>query len=323
MEFVLTHRRAPGDTLVMTALVRDIAKTYPDKYKIAVDVTASALFANNPYICAEEDIKNLSSCKKLKLDYGDGINIWQRCETIHFLAAFYRDFTKKTGIIVPVTEPKPDLHLSKEEKEEPLIDGRYWVVMAGGKSDYPVKVWSKSYYQKVVDQIRDMGLGVVQVGAADSGHWHHELDGVLDLIGRTHLRDLIRIIYHSEGVICGITLAMHMAAALERPCVCIAGGREAWYWEAYVNENKGFGPKASGKLKVPHRYLHTIGLLDCCKITTGCWKNKVVSSRDTNVCQDVVDLDGQKLPKCMEMITPNHVMAAVESYYADGTLPMP
>ena len=36
-KLVLIHKRAPGDTLVLTALVRDIALAHPGKFRIDVD----------------------------------------------------------------------------------------------------------------------------------------------------------------------------------------------------------------------------------------------------------------------------------------------
>ena len=38
---------------------------------------------------------------------------------------------------------------------------------------------------------------------------------VLDLRGKTDLRQLIRLVYHAQGVLCPVTLAMHLAAAVE------------------------------------------------------------------------------------------------------------
>ena len=53
----------------------------------------------------------------------------------------------------------------------------------------------------------------VQVGETE--HHHPALRGVLDLRGRTDLRQLVRLVHHAQGVLCRVTLAMHLAAALE------------------------------------------------------------------------------------------------------------
>jgi hypothetical protein len=116
---------------------------------------------------------------------------------------------------------------------------------------------------------------------------------------------------------------MHVAAAFDKPCVVIAGGREEPWWEAYVDDYAAFGPKAA-PVTVPHRYLHTLGLLECCKLK-GCWKRKVIKTADTDpkhLCKLISPtMSGQVIPECMNMITVDHVVEAVMSYYEDGTLP--
>lgn len=318
--FVLQHARAPGDIVVLTALARDLKLAYPD-VQIDVDTSAPDLWRNNPHLTPLLKQRDKSGLHYVKCSYGEGIREQNR-ETIHFAAYFHRDFQVKTKLPVPVRFPHGDLHLSAEERDVPLVNGRYWVVLSGGKSDFTAKAWKVTKLQEVVNQlVTHFGLGVVQIGSNDGGHWHPPLDNVLNLTGESNLRDMIRLIHHADGVLCGVTAAMHMAAALQRPCVVWAGGREAWWWEAYVNENSGFGSIASGKLKVPHRFLHTIGLLDCCQ-ERGCWKNKVVKiGNDNSFCKHPVLSASQPVPLCMDMITVDMVVAAVRSYYDDGTLP--
>jgi len=319
--FVLTHKRAPGDTLVLTALVRDIAKAYPGKYMIDVDTSAMDLWRHNPHLSKLRGTKGRKPAKDvkfLKMEYGKGIRD-QNHECVHFMPYFHRDFQQKTGIKVPVSLPYPDLHLSPDELKKPVIQGRYWVMLSGGKSDFTAKVWHKDKFQEVATRLNGMGLGVVQLGGNDKGHWHPEISGTIDLVGQTNLRDMMRIIHHSDGVICGVTCAMHMAAALQRPCVVLAGGREAWWWEAYTKENDGL--VCPEKLTMPHSYLHTIGLLDCCK-KHGCWKNKVVPiKKDKSLCYHPVMRPEQPVPLCMDMITADHVMESVMAYYENNKLP--
>ncbi len=323
--FVLQHHRSPGDIICLTALARDLKLSHPD-IEIDVDTTCKDLWRNNPYLTklwnhnGKKPEAIAPGTKFIKCQYGKGIRE-QNHETIHFASYFHRDFKKQTGIDVPVLYPHGDVHLDEEEMNVPIVEGRNWVLLSGGKSDFTIKVWRTDFFQEVIDRLNAMGVGVVQLGSNDTGHWHPKVTGTLDLIGKTNLRDMMRLIYHADGVICGVTAAMHMAAALGRPCVCLAGGREAWWWEAYVNENKGFGPIASGNVPMPHRFLHTIGLLDCCKYH-GCWKNKVVPMNgDKLICHRPVHLPGMPIAECMNMITPDHVMEAVMSYYQDNSLP--
>jgi len=326
--FILSHHRSPGDVVCLTALARDIHLTYPGQFEIDVNTTVMPIWDNNPHITKlwnrkkNNQVITHRNTKMLKCQYGRGIRD-QNKETIHFCAYFHRDFKKQTGIDVPLHRPHGEIYLSEKEKATPPVLGRYWLIMTGGKSDFTIKVWHKNSFQKVADTLGEMGLGVVQSGATHTGHWHPELKGdhVIDLVGHGSFREWVQQIYHAEGVICGVTGAMHIAAALHKPCVVIGGGREAYWWESYTNEHSGFGPIASGKHPMPHRFLHTIGLLDCCK-SVGCWRNKVVSTgKDKSLCKMPIITPEMPVAKCMDMIKPEMVINAVTSYYYDGSLP--
>jgi ADP-heptose:LPS heptosyltransferase len=317
---VLSHKRAPGDTLVLTALVRDIALSHPGEFEIDVDTSAMDLWKHNPYLTNLRTAARKQDADYFKISYGAGIRD-QNKETIHFLSYFYRSFNKryKTNIVPQL--PYPDVHLSDEEANKPLVSGRYWVMLSGGKSDFTAKIWEGDRFQAVADRLRAQGIQIVQAGGSDRGHWHPDIKGALNLVGRTNLRDMMRLVHHSDGVICGITMAMHLAAALQKPCVVVSGGREAWWWEAYVNENDGFGEKASGTLQMPHKFLHTIGQLDCCK-QHGCWRNKVTPlGNDKSICYYPIEKVAQTVPKCMDMISVEHVVESVMDYYEDKKLP--
>lgn len=321
---VLTQRLALGDVVAMTALVRDLALAHPGRFAVLPQTPCMTLWQNNPHVTRFADRKG---ARHLSADYGDGIKK-SALAPIHFLKAYHEGFEKKTGVKVPLLYPWPDLHLSPEE-EQPLVEGRYWVVVAGGKTDYTTKLWAYDRYQELVDALRKFGIPVVQAGSREKGGpgrpgaVHPKLQGVLDLVGKTGLRELLRLIRFADGVVCTITLAMHVAAAFHKPCVVTGAGREHWCWEAYAACNKGFGPDLKEKTRIDHRYLHTIGLLDCCK-SAGCWKNKVTPQEKDerrSFCKYPVRLNNQTVPRCQDMIRTGHVLEAVMSYYKDGSIP--
>jgi hypothetical protein len=316
----LAHTRAPGDVLAMTALVRDVHRAYPGRFRIAVDTPYRDIWLHNPHVVPRD---RGSPGRYMQLSYGKSIGRAGR-ECIHFLTAWHHNFHEHTGLRVPLTEPRPDLHLTPAERTTRLVGGRYWLLVAGGKNDFTTKHYVYERHQRVVDALRGLGIPVVQAGAADRGHSHPPMRGALNMVGKTTLRDFFRLIAQADGVICTITAAMHAAAALQRPCVVTAGGREEWWWEGYTNTADQFGPVASRRVTVPHRFLHTQGLLDCCR-NRGCWKNKrstaEADSRKSYCVLPVVSDGGQVAPKCMDMISAEMIVEAVLSYYADGTLP--
>ena len=218
---------------------------------------------------------------------------------------------------------KGDIHLSDQEKhwlsalEEIHVKDDCLIIMAGGKYDFTCKCWNPESYQKVVDHFKGK-ITFVQCGL--ESHWHLKLKNVINFIGKTDLRQFIRLVYHSSGVVCPVTFAMHAAAAVpvkenvgrlkNRPCVVIAGGREPANWEAYPH----------------HRFLSTNGCLDCCD-QGGCWKSRCQKvndgdekDKDENLCLLPVLLENQdiSIPKCMDMITANDVIRAIELYYDGG-----
>lgn len=312
----IQHNRCPGDVTVLTALIRDLAKTYPGRFAIDVETNHPAIWENNPYITK---LPPGPDVRTVVATYGQGLRE-QNHETIHFCAYFHRDFERQTGIPVKLLEPKPDLHLTQQELDERLVGGRYWVVIAGGKNDFPVKIPSWAELNRAITHLRKVGVRFVQAGSNEQGHIHPPLDGVLNLVGKTSLRQFIRLLAQADGVICPNTAANHIAAALEIPRVVLSGGREAWYWHAYVRENSGLGGlEVAQKLRISGKYLHTLGLLDCCR--KPCWVNKLLPDADKNACKQVMHAPGQIIPRCMAMLQAELIVEAVAGYYADGVLP--
>jgi ADP-heptose:LPS heptosyltransferase len=323
---LLIHSRAPGDIVCMTACVRDLSLTYPREYEIHVAGSCSMLWEHNPHVAKFWGITPPRDLPTYRLSYLEGLKTSNRSK-LHFLTAFHRDLETKLGRPVPVLLPKGDLHLSKWKRANRPIEERYWYLIAGGKSDITAKIWSRARFQDVVDALRSHGVRLVQDGAQHDGHFHPYLSGVLRVVGQTDLRDVLWWVYHCDGVICPVTFAMHVAAAFDKACIVIAGGREPWWWEAYTNSREpSFGPKCA-PVRVPHRFFHTLGQLPCCR-TDGCWRTQIAAidgSGNESVCEDPVDDDhGQIIPACLKLITPTMIVNAVLDYYKLGVLdPVP
>lgn len=330
-KFKLLHQRAPGDVLMLTALVRDIARAYPGQYGIDVLTSYGEIWQNNPYLLRSTP-ENAKEYHPLTMDYGKHMpHHVTKAKGTHFVGAFHQEFKFKTGIVVPLTEPRGDLHLTPADALPMALPSRYWVILAGGKTDFITKHWSYTGYQSVADVLQGMGIPVVQAGGtSQSGKvkdLHMPLHGVVNLLGKTTLRQFMQVLANADGVICTITFAMHAAAALGKPCVVIAGGREEPWWEAYHRDNPNLGVSAS-KLPVNHRDLHTVGQLVCRPewAARGCWKSYATpaqarAAESTSYCLRPVSTPGQVLPECMSKISTERVLESVLSYYYDGTLP--
>jgi ADP-heptose:LPS heptosyltransferase/SAM-dependent methyltransferase len=313
-KLILSNFQSPGDIVMLTAAVRDLHLRYPGQFLTDVRTVCPQLWENNPYLTSlcvgDSDVESIDC--QYPLIHRSNQEPW------HFLHAFNDYLSQRLEIPIPPTAFKGDIHVSPLEKSwmsqvqeitrDPLP---FWVFNAGGKFDYTVKWWDPARYQAVVDHFRGRIL-FVQVG--ELPHHHPPVEGVVDLRGKTDLRQLVRLVYHAQGVLSPVSLLMHLAAAVEvrpgmpqnRPCVVVAGGREPPHWEAYPH----------------HQFIHTVGALRCCD-NGGCWKSRTVALGDGdvndqpgNLCVDVVGA----LPRCMHMITADEVIRRIELYFRGGAI---
>ena len=341
----LLNHLSPGDVVMLTAAVRDLHRSHPGRFDTRVHTSASALWEHHPHVThapqAQPGVQDIRCAYPL---------IHRSNSTpYHFIHGFMQDLGEKLGVHIEPTDFKGDIHLSTAERgwisqvqeltRSPLP---YWIIGAGGKFDFTAKWWPATRYQEVVDHFAGRIL-FVQVG--ERHHHHPPLRGVLNLMGQTDLRQMVRLMHHAQGVLCPVTMHMHLAAAVpvrqgmpqNRPCVVVAGGREPAQWEAYPH----------------HPYLHTNGALPCCD-NGGCWKSRVVPLGDhdpkdepVRLCTHVVHLRDPALsfrrkpdaplpphaqaqapgrtvtdflPRCLDMISAADVIRAVERYFQGGVI---
>lgn len=312
-KLVLVQKQSPGDIMMATVALRDLHEAYPDQYITDMRTPCNDIFTNNPYVTSipiEDKKREHDIIEELKADdkhapimHGDVMFCNLHYPMIHqsgvrgthFTDAMTEFLSDKLGKPIPRTGLRPAIYLNQDEENWPSpvvaetgYDEPYWVINAGSKSDYPLKQYP--YYQKVVDLLKEC-VKFVQVGV--KSHNHKPLDGVIDMIGKTNLRQLFRVIYKAQGVLSCVSVHMHVAAAFAVPCVVVAGGREGTRWELYPD----------------HRFLYTNGALDCCRYD-GCWKNSI------DQCAHVVD----DTPLCLKMIKPEMVADAINMYYEGGVI---
>lgn len=318
----LRIHQALGDAVCMTALVRDLKRQHP-QYRVALDVNWRPVWDTNPYATVGAD----PHARRVEIGYTGGVTKSKNGQPVHLIRALCDDLEAKTGIAVEPEEPKGEILLKPAEKTSP-VSGRYWVVVAGGKLDMTVKHWHTHRFQEVVDRLKAYGIDCVQAGAAAVGHIHPPLANCLSAVGKTeNPRDLFRLIAHADGVICGVTSAGHIAACFDKPCVVLGGGREepSFYGYTNVGLKDTFGPRCA-PVAVEQKILHTVGLMHCCD-RRGCWRKRTVAidakdvGRKDRLCLEPVRDAPHPVAKCLDLVSVDHVVESVLSYYADGTLP--
>jgi len=296
---ILRTNMPPGDVVTLTAAVRDLHRSQPGRFAVDVRTNHPDLWSGNPWITAIPDEE--TGAEMIEMRYPSIHESWHSPR--HIIEGFSRYLSEVLGVAIATTEFRGDIHLTQEERARPpVVAGPYWIIAAGGKRDFTVKWWATERWQGVVDALRGR-VQFVQVGAATD--CHPRLSGVVDMVGRTSLRDLVLLTHHASGVLCPITLPMHISAAVPRPdgvrglrpCVVVAGGREPAHWFSYPG----------------HRVLDVIGSLPCCALG-GCWRARTRALGDGSrldaerlLCADV---DGD-LPRCMSSITVEDVVRAV------------
>lgn len=306
----------PGDILMLTAAIRDLHFAHSEQFQTDVRTSSEALWANNPYVTAlDEDEPGV---EVIEAHYP--LIARSNQAPYHFIHGFVQFFEQRLQVPIPLTSFRGDIHLSVSERRAPSplagigYPNDFWVIVAGGKYDFTAKWWNPASYQRVVDHFRGK-IQFVQCGEAND--WHPRLRGVLDFVGKTSIRQFVQLIHHADGVLCPVTFAMHLAAAVpgrpqkpvNRACVVVAGGREPAQWAAYPH----------------HQYIGTNGALPCCS-NGGCWKARCQTIPDgdlknNDVCLLPVQVsETLRIPRCLDMIRVEDVIRRIELYYEGGML---
>jgi len=302
-KLILRSPLPPGDIMTMTAAVKSLHDMYPGKYETGVVTQHPDIWANNPHV------KKVEQGRIIDLAY-PCINTAGHTATM-FLQGYMYNLEKALDIKLRLTTNRPDIYFTKEELERPpfpQLPRRYIVFNAGIKRDYTAKQWPLEHFQAVVKHFKDR-IPFVQVG--QSKDIHFPIEGAINMIDKTDLRQLLRLCLHSVGGLCSITFLQHAMAGVEKPCVVLLGGRENIPWvTAYPYQTT----------------LHRIGSsLPCCK-KRACWKSRVVPlydgkrlpqanmPLDKSLCELPVTGTVMPVAKCMHDIKPIEVIQTIESY---------
>ena len=292
---ILRQGQSPGDVLTMTRAVADLKKSHPT---LLIDVKSPCpeVWENNPNLNSlNPDDPNV----EIHDIVYDEIN-QSGWTGDHFSDAFRHDIERKLFINIEKTGIRPELWLSDKEKgwinqveAEFGWAGGFWLLNAGYKPDNVLKYYHR--WQEVVDLFNSKfggAIRIVQIG--HQSHIHPELTGVLNLVGKTDLRQLIRLGWWAHGTMGPLSFQFVMSAAFQQPYIVVAGGKEGVRWHIY-----------------PHgRYIYTNGALPCCA-WDGCWLGG-----QKGECKDLVD----GIPRCFMLIEPYTIVDAITMYYRGGML---
>lgn len=292
MDIIFKQWQAPGDLLMLSVAIRDLHMMYSGEFKTDVYCCYPEVFFNNPFITHFPKDGSVP-IKELKYDL---TRDFLAPLGYHFSGVFIYILNKIYDLKIIKTSMRPDIHLTDDEKSDEIlkrleIEKPYWLINSGVKHDIPVKGYPSAKWEKVINGLIDAGLNLYQVG--NNLDMHHDHHRIKSLVGKTqNLRDYFSLVYHSSGCVNHVTMQMHVAAAFHKPCVVIAGGREDCRWEGYPD----------------HRFLNTIGIMDCCR-ETGCWISKIEDCR--------YPWKDTPYATCLSMIKPERIIEEVLNYEGD------
>ncbi|KKK68542.1 hypothetical protein LCGC14_2943010, partial [marine sediment metagenome] len=116
--YILKNHQCPGDILMLSACVRDI-KAWNPHFELDVRTSCDVVFDNNPHITKLDE--GDPSVRVLDMHY-EIIHQSNQNMHQHFIHGFIKDFNEQAGCSIKLTQFKPDLHLTKEEKETPKVE---------------------------------------------------------------------------------------------------------------------------------------------------------------------------------------------------------
>jgi len=312
-EIIFHNRQRIGDMFMYTCAVRDFKAAFPN-IKVNVLSTAMHIWDNNPYI--DKSIKPYYNNGKaletivpadllsgdtnvLKIGPGKLTNMSNRLDW-HFANAFRVSIEDSLKINFQQGISRGDIWLTEEEYNAPrMFKEPYWPIIIGGEKGWGCKMYPFERWQEFVNQNKDVMF--VQLGAANDNHPRLQGANIIDYVGKTEdkntgLRDLLKIFLNAEGSIGLVSFHMHLSGALYKPALVIAGAREPVSFTRYHG----------------HQYLANDGCLPCG--INACWHC------DINACKDLIDINGEKVPKCVDMIKPEDLTRALNQYYIGGRL---
>lgn len=324
-EVIFHNRQRIGDMFMFTCGVRDFKKAFP-KTRVNVMSTCAHIWDHNPAIdrtlepfySPEVQERAKKNGKKvleeitvadfpqhtnvIKIGPGKLTNASNRLDW-HFANAYRVSIEDALKVSIPQGESWADIWMTKEEFDAPRIfKDPYWIICVSGEKGWGCKMYPFENWQKVVDQNPD--LTFVQIGAKGDNPPRLQGKNVIDHVGQTEnkdtgIRDLLKLFLNAEGSIGLVSFHMHLSGGLNKPAVVVAGAREPVSFTRYAG----------------HAYLANDGTLPCA--VTACWHCAL--EKCTNLIE-YPDRAEKKIPKCVDMITPEDITRAIRSYYIGGRL---
>lgn len=116
-----------------------------------------------------------------------------------------------------------------------------YIILAPG-AGYSLKLWDTKKFAKVADCLirKDVNTKILIVGSSNEDYLAEEIlscsqngSSVINLVGRTNVKELAAIVSLSSLVICLDSACMHIAASLHIPLIALFGPTKVNQWGPY------------------------------------------------------------------------------------------
>jgi hypothetical protein len=225
--YILSFGDSLGDNLLLTILAKEL---YENEHKnIWIKCNHQSLFEHNPYIKLVLPYNTLISTTLLNLF------------NVKVVLLTYTQYQKETDqdlipdkhIVLKMADHlnlkgninlKPVFNLSDQEKANGSLAPQQVVIItsnAGANFSMKNKEWFPDRYQQIVSNFGD-SYSFIQLGStADPA-----LENVIDLRGKTTIRESAAILSNAVLMIAHVGFMMHLARAVDCRSVIVYGGRE-------------------------------------------------------------------------------------------------
>jgi len=319
-------------TVLATAIPRELHRQYPGKFEVVVESRYHDLWLHNPYISSSQIKSNIPLIPKgvekvvtptIKYTGTEKHVLWMVLEGIAEQLCLDS---------LELTEMRPCIHLSDEEhstapsKSGALQGMPYWAAFCAWSSNSSIYAWDFKKWGRVVNNLATTTDFLVANCTQADRHDNSTNFKLAVNLNNLTLRECIWLIHHSDGVLCGPDEAMHIAAALCKPCVVVAGCSRSSKIIGYSLDSL---EHCAADIDDKYEDLSTLMVAqDFLQASTPCKNpccfNRVVVGDPKTSCKSIVDpaaVHGDKKPSypqasCMYSISVPSVVGSVK-YWSD------
>lgn len=283
MKVLLTTNNHLGDVVIMTAVIENL--------KLAMPSNEFALDANEKYLEVFDGNPNISRFARNEAD------CCFECVYAPFsqrsanggncIEAFTKNAFSYFGINAQIVQRTAKFYFNIEQNQF----GDYCIINANCQKCSETKGYP--FYQEIVDACPNMQF--VQIGGNEERDITTNLKNVVDLRGKTSVRQLVSLVANAKYIVSPPSAVVHIASAFPNvKAIVLSGAREPARLTAYPNTT------------------HIVAnCIDGYNAAFGCMKF-FMRKIDSRTCERCVALNGRSYPACMCLIKPCEVAELIK-----------